>query len=345
MKNIYINGIGNISPQSTFNQSIGELLAAVNSPFLSCQEPRYKEYIQSKLLRRMSRIVKMGLATAGQAIKEAQNPSIEAIITGTAWGCVQDTEKFLTSIVENEEQYLTPTAFVQSTHNTVGGQVALMQHNNCYNMTYVQGAISFELALIDAEMQLRNNEIKTALVGGFDEQTDFLKQIFQRLGYLSPSAPIGEGMAFFVLSDKAQKNSYAKLLGIRTLYQPKEEQQISNSIDELLDKINLDRSNIDLVLTGQPQDSRFFEGNICRPYKQLCGEYPTSTAFAMALAANILKDDNPSKAILKLPASSIQTILIYNNYQNKYYSFILLGKCGGKMDNFLQFMIQSPLSN
>ena len=68
MKNIYINGIGNISPQTTFDQNFPIELADLEGAFFVCQEPSYKQYIKSKLLRRMSRIVKMGLATAQIAI-------------------------------------------------------------------------------------------------------------------------------------------------------------------------------------------------------------------------------------------------------------------------------------
>jgi 3-oxoacyl-[acyl-carrier-protein] synthase II len=345
MKSIYINGIGNISPQATFDQNIGTELAKAEGSFFKCQEPKYKEYIQSKLLRRMSRMVKMGLATAQMAMNEAKNNEVDAILTGTAWGCVKDTERFLETIIENDEQYLTPTAFVQSTHNTVGGQVALMHHNNCYNMTYVQGAVSFESALIDAEMQLRENQIKSALVGGFDEQTDNLRVLLERLKCANPNQPMGEGSTFFVLSETANENSYAKLLGTQTLYNPSNKEQVENNLMLLLDRVNLDRSNIDLVLTGNPKDMELFEGNICRPYKQLCGEYPTSTAFAMAVAANILKGDANYKQALKLPNSSIQTILIYNNHQDKYYSFILLGKCGGKLDVMISILNQKPQFN
>ena len=123
---IYINGIGNISPQATFDLAQNTAVVKSSTAFMACQEPSYKQYIPRKQLRRMSRAVRMGLTVAHKALEEAQPSAIDAIITGTAWGCVKDTEKFLETIIENNEQYLTPTAFVQSTHNTVAGQIALM---------------------------------------------------------------------------------------------------------------------------------------------------------------------------------------------------------------------------
>ena len=55
---------------------------------------------------------------------------------------------------------LTPTSFIQSTHNTVGGQIALELQCKGYNFTYVHGSNSFESALLDAKLQLELNEAK-----------------------------------------------------------------------------------------------------------------------------------------------------------------------------------------
>ena len=53
---------------------------------------------------------------------------------------------------------LTPTSFIQSTHNTVGGQIALGLECKGYNFTYVHASISFESALLDAQLQLAMDE-------------------------------------------------------------------------------------------------------------------------------------------------------------------------------------------
>jgi len=322
---MYINGIGNISPQATFHQPIDTTLATPEGAFFQCQEPKYKKFIKSRLLRRMSRIVRMGLTTAQVAMDEAQDAKIDAMMTGTAWGCVKDTEKFLATIIENDEQYLTPTAFVQSTHNTVGGQIALMHKNNCYNMSYVHGYFSFESALLDALMQNTEGQIDTALVGGIDEQTEDLHILLERLNCASPQQPMGEGSAFFVLSNQPQTNSYAQVMDIQMCFNPSSPQQVKDTLQRCLQNANLTVNDLDLVLTGTPKDNDLFGDSLQKPYKQLCGEYPTSTAFAMALGANILKGEPNSKQVLDL-ADTPDHLLIYNNHQDTYYSFILLAK-------------------
>lgn len=329
-KQIYINGIGNISPQATYYQAMGEEIAEPEGAFFKCQEPNYKEFIQKKLLRRMSRIVRMGLATAHKALEEAQNPSLDAIISGTAWGCVKDTEKFLETIIENNEEYLTPTAFVQSTHNTVAGQIALLHHNNCYNMSYVQGNVSFESALIDALLLFYDNKAKNILVNGIDEQTDKLKILLERLQCAQPNKRImGEGAACFILGSEKVDNSYAQLMGVKMLYRPKDKTAIEHSISTLLKEANLTTDSIDLVLTGNDNTSleqQLFPNATLSLYKTLCGEYPTSTAFAMAIAAQLIKGNQATQQALKIKQSEVNHILIYNNHQNINHSIILLSK-------------------
>lgn len=328
MKNIYINGIGNISPQATHNNSMSSELALPEGAFFACQEPAYKDFIQSKLLRRMSRVVKMGLTASTMALNEAQNPSVDAIITGTAWGCVEDTEKFLETIIENNEEFLTPTAFVQSTHNTVAGQIALIDNNHCYNMTYVQGSASFESALIDALLHFYDNKAQHILVGGIDEQTDKLKLLLERLNCAVPNKHImGEGASFFVLSDKKTETSYAKLAAASMLYRPKDETINRASLLQTLKNASLSLEDIDLVLVGSSTDNLndLFANAAIYPFQQLCGEYPTSTAFAMAIGANLLKGDEGTKAALQL-SNSINNIVIYNQDAQKNHSIIVLTK-------------------
>lgn len=327
-KTIYINGIGNISPQSTYDQSIGAELLGPEGAFFACQEPQYKTFIPRKQLRRMSRAVRMGLAVAHKALEEASNPSIDAIVTGTAWGCVKDTEKFLETIIENNEQYLTPTAFVQSTHNTVAGQIALMHHNNCYNMTYVQGVVSFESALLDAMLLFLDGQAQNILVAGIDEQTEQLKVLLKRLSCARDKHPMGEGAACFVLSNQQQDNSYAKVAAVQMLYRPKDTAAVHHQIIESIEKAGLNINDIDLILSGNtdysteetlfPQAQRF-------AYKQLCGAYPTSTSFAMAIGAKAIRGDAAIEAALGLQKQP-SNILIYHQHQDINHAIILLSK-------------------
>ena len=61
---------------------------------ISSIEPDYKDFIQDAgLRRRMSRVIRMSVASSIMAMSEANEKSFDAIVTGTGWGCLADTEK------------------------------------------------------------------------------------------------------------------------------------------------------------------------------------------------------------------------------------------------------------
>src|SRR5450432_1977603 len=106
----YIKGIGIVSPQKTFNtHDFLTALVEYNTNSLRCIEPVYTEFLNPILARRMGRTVKMGVAASSICLKDAGVAMPDAIITGTALGCHEDTEKFLLAIIDNDEQFLTPT--------------------------------------------------------------------------------------------------------------------------------------------------------------------------------------------------------------------------------------------
>jgi 3-oxoacyl-[acyl-carrier-protein] synthase II len=113
---MYIRSTGNVSPQGSFDQLL-HAPASYSGDKLSCMEPDYSSFIDPKQIRRMSRIIKMGVAAAFDCLKDTGVSVPDAIITGTAYGCLADTDIFLTRLIENNEELLSPTAFIQSTHN------------------------------------------------------------------------------------------------------------------------------------------------------------------------------------------------------------------------------------
>ncbi len=349
---IYIRSSACISPQNTFGNV--DFLAEVveyNGTRLKAIEPDYKEFVDPKLIRRMSHIIKMGVAAAMQCLKNGETEMPGAIITGTAYGCLEDTVTFLTRIIEQDEELLPPTAFIQSTHNTVAAQIALMLKCHQYNNTFVHKGISFESALLDATMLLNENEADNILVGGADEMTDTSFTILSRLG-LYKRWPVsnlnlyatktrgtmgGEGAAFFLLTDKTSDSNVAELTAIRTIYKPESLEDIERRVIDFLAENDLTIDDIDLVITGKSGDTAhddiyeqlnqsLFKGNNLGNYKHLCGEYPTSSAFALWLASNIIKTGIVPDAVVErhTKAGAPKRILTYNHYQKIYHSLMLV---------------------
>ena len=350
---LYIRGTGNVSPQNTFGQStLPSELTEYNSNRLRAIEPDYGKLIDVKLIRRMSRIIKMGVAAALQCLQEAGIKDPDAIITGTAYGCLDDTGVFLQKMVQNKEEMLTPTAFIQSTHNTIAAQIALLLKSHGYNNTFVHRGFSFESALLDAMMLLEEGTVHNVLVGGVDEITDFSYDVIKRFGTYkkdihsnrdlftttSRGSIAGEGAAFFLLESKPSDADSAVLENLTTFYKPSDNTEIRERIEKFLDDCGVTINEIDLVITGRSGDAKgdkaydyldetIFNGSSISHYKHLSGEYPTSTAFALWVATMVVKNGATELILPAIPSTEIRKVLIYNHSQLIHHSLMLVSAC------------------
>ena len=352
MQPLFITGLGNISPQHTWdNNYFLENVTAVETNYLHCIEPNYKDYIAGEMVRRMSRIIKMGVAAGRICLADANCILPDAIITGTGLGCIEDTEKFLTNMIRNNEEFLTPTSFIQSTHNTISAQIALLLKCHEYNFTYVHRGFSFESALLDCFIRINSGESGKILLGGMDEMTANTFAILQRLGQYrkkpvnnfnllrdsSRGAIAGEGAAFFLVSGKPGEKNYSKIVDIDTFYKP-DQHDIPSHISLFLEKAGKKISEIDLVilgLNGDPSNDKIYaplRTGIFQDihqvwFKHLCGEYMTASSFGLWLASMILKTGKIPESILTGSRSTpkkLRNILIYNHYMNLDHSLMLV---------------------
>ncbi|HTE08469.1 MAG TPA: beta-ketoacyl synthase chain length factor [Flavitalea sp.] len=348
----YLRAMGNVSPQPTYGRR--EIPLTVISPTgnrMMAIEPDYKELIDAKMLRRMSRIIRMGVAAAMECLQEAALQTPDAIITGTAYGCLQDTDLFLTRMVDQKEELLTPTAFIQSTHNTVGAQISLIIQCRKYNNCFVHRGFSFESALLDAMLFLEEEEGETVLAGAVDEITDRSHVILSRMGLYKPQdfsgeligsttrgTVAGEGAAFFLLGRKSSVQDYCTIDGLKTFYKPSSVVVAGNEVSAFLDELNIGVADLDLIITGKngdaSHDSHLDEvvkdvlpGLPSLTYKDLCGEYPSSTAFALWMVASILRQGRVPATKNSVAIQGVRRILIYNNYLGIHHTLMLVTAC------------------
>ena len=141
-----------------------------------------RQYISAGEARRMSLLMKASSLSSMQALREAGIECPDAIITATAYGMLETSEKFLTDMLEQGEETLSPTLFMQSTHNTLSSAIAIRLKCHGYNMTYSQGSDSLRWALRDAKRLIATGKARTVLVGLHDEATPTLQNIFRRMG-------------------------------------------------------------------------------------------------------------------------------------------------------------------
>ena len=141
-----------------------------------------REFLSPGEARRMSRLMKAAIITSLKALQEAGIETPDAIITATAYGMLETSGKFLVDMLENGEEALSPTLFMQSTHNTIGSAIAIRTKCHGYNMTYTQGSDSLQWALRDARRLIGTGKAKTVLVGLHDEATPALRDFLIRMG-------------------------------------------------------------------------------------------------------------------------------------------------------------------
>jgi 3-oxoacyl-[acyl-carrier-protein] synthase II len=301
---LYISAASTISHQLTFrNPGFSAALGPVEASSVLIS-PDYKEYIDAGLLRRMSKILRMSVACAKDCIAQAGIEQPDAIVVGTGLGCLQDTEKFLNTSL-TVEGLLPPTSFIQSTHNTMAGQISLSIGNHGYNMTHTQNTLSFEHALLDASMLLREGD-RHVLVGAADEYIDILDDIAAKFAF-EKASPLTSGASFFILSNENAGTATAEMVDIFTSGGTENGQE---ETDAFLDRNGLQASDIGLALyAGTPVQGA--GRNV--DYLSLAGIYPTATAFALHYAVDILRAD-----------SEVRNVLICNSLRKSNLGLTLL---------------------
>ncbi|MBE8713895.1 beta-ketoacyl synthase chain length factor [Sphingobacterium hungaricum] len=345
---VYINGIGAVTAQGIWRKEIFDEAQEICSNTALAQQPGYKELIAPAMIRRMSKGIKMGIFASQQALDNAEISQPDAVITGTGLGCLEDSEKFLKAILANDEQFLTPTNFIQSTHNTVGAQIALRLACKGYNFTYVNGAVSFESAMLDALLQLESAESSAILLGGMDEIADHTVSLLKLIDYIKPDevhetikesttkgVNTSEGAVFFGLSSDLNPHTKAEIADVE-IKNLVEKSAISDWTNEFLERNHSTISDIDAVVLGVNGDVEFdsyyeefasaFTEIPQLYYKHLSGEYDTASAFGLATAVKVLDEQVVPQIISwnTIQASKIKTILVYNQYRGRDHSLVLL---------------------
>lgn len=349
---IYIRSASCISPQPTFGADTlpTEIKTFSENKLLSI-EPDYKIHLNIPSARRMSRLIRMGVCAALSCVKDSGVKIPDAIICGTGLGCMEDSEKFLASLLDNNEQTLSPTSFIFSTHNTVAAQVALLLQCNNYNFTHTHRGLSFENSLLDAILFLNDHPQSNVLVGATDEITTTSFKILERLGGISKETGssslyekqtsgtmAGEGSAFFNLNGVNDKSNVAKFVAVETFSNPESEVEISERIRAFV-KQHMIATN-DFIMLGNNGDvngdmiyrsaiNNHFSHNKTGMYKHLCGDYHTSTAFAFWLSAMMLKEQRIPHYLLTEKSTEFapERILIFNHYKGREFSLLLLERC------------------
>ena len=326
MKEVFVNGLGFVNAQ--FIDEVTNDFQPLENSITKAISPILKDIISPAMSRRMASGVKMGIYSSLKALHEAEVQQTDAIITGTAMGCVVDSEKFLTNIIQNQEEFLTPTAFIQSTHNTIGSQIALHLGCKAYNFTYSNGFNSFENALLDGFLQVENEELNNALVGGIDEIGERFYELKQLINKIESSdnqeVKCSEGAHFCVLSNDKNETSYAKILDVSI---PNEYNSFFSEILKFIELNNMKLSDISAIISDvnllKVKELNQIE---LFGYKNFIGEFGTSSAFGFILGCKLLKNQILPKQFKMndVKNESYKNVLLVNGHKGEDLSLVLL---------------------
>ena len=323
----YVLSAKQISMQQPLSEEWMQNPIMYEVPFTRSIDPNFKEYVSPIEARRMGRILKRALATSKEALKAAGCDTVDAIMTGTGFGCIENTEFFLDALSNEGEQLLKPTYFMQSTHNTISSLVAIQTKNYNYNATYAHKGISFESALHDAWLQFRLGKINSALVGCHDEMTETFHSIMKKGGMMGQDDErCGEVAVSVVLSNDpvsqvvepvetpSQSQSalrpfdrlraqgpqpLCRLTGLKMLHQPTMN-DLMDAVTTMLQSAERSLADVDYILTGisgnhqndkayLTESKTLFGDKPLLKYKHLFGENFTASGLGFYVAAQCLK--------------------------------------------------------
>jgi hypothetical protein len=342
---IYINAIKQISVQQPLSDEWFDAPVQYSNNYIRAIDPDFKQYFAPNVARRLGKILKRALLVSQKVMEESgvQNP--DAIITGTGLGCIENTEIFLDKLVREGEELLNPTHFMQSTHNTISSLIAIDAKCHGYNSTYAHKGISFECALQDAFLQCKgaiNRAPTTALVGAHDEMTPAYFQMLKKSGFLGqPNQTFASETAVaMMLSTEKTEKTMCKIENVEKHY--------GNILDTQYSILDTKPDYIMVGTNGVAKnDNVYFENcqkyfpNIpLLQYKNIFGESYTAPAFGLYAAAlclqrgkipEFLKPPKSPSGGLNFPPEgglrgALKSILVYNHFENKNHTFILLSK-------------------
>lgn len=328
-----------------FSESLEFVKHPEQLKYLCASEPEYYSFPPTVNLRRIPRMGKIGLACAQKCTTDSESAA-DAIFTGTGMAMMDDSEEFLKQITGSHPNLCRPTPFIHSTHHLIPSLIAKTFQITGPNINFIQQAHSFESAFIESLLFFSEQPQKKVLLGSFDEINSSLFNLLKNSDSFNLRTQSleqdhdkwGEGVAFFLLSDLKPVGKSVSIREVKTLPIPKNKEELLSALQEFLSRHTDLRSDEMFVLSGEGSkpdndfiqylaESELKEYNLVR-FKEICGEYFTSSSFAIWLGYRIMMSQNPLKDIARIRNNNKTTsVLILQQVMGAGYSIQLLELC------------------
>lgn len=330
IKSIKVLSAKQISIQKPLSEEWMETPESYQESYVKAIDPDFKQFISAGDARRLGKLLKRALATSLSVLQEGGITNPDAIITGTGFGSVENTELFLDAMVREGEQMLKPTQFMQSTHNTASSLIGIHTHSHGYNSTYTQKGLSFDSALYDAWLQFRLGKINSALVGSHDEMTPVFAGFMRKADHVKQGEICSEAAVSVLLSNQADAPALCSLEGLMLLNEP-EPAELADAIRSVTGG-----NATSAVMTGMSGNSEndswygFLKDQLpgvpMLRYKHLFGVNFSSSAIGFYASACCIKKGLIPACLTTggAPVSTEGGILIVNVVEGRHYSISLL---------------------
>lgn len=336
MKKIYVISAKQISIQQPLCEDWMAQPLRYEQDYVRCVDPDFRQFISAGEARRMGKLLKRALATSLSALSEGGIEHPDAVITGTGFGSVENTEFFLDAMVREGESLLKPTQFMQSTHNTTSSLISIHTKSHGYNSTYSQKHLSFDSALYDAWLQFRLGRIHSALVGAHDEMTPVFHTFMRKAGFLSECAICSEAAVSVLLSDEPSEKSLCSLVGVWIKSRPSSA-QVCGQIGKMLEENGLKPEDVGAVMTGMngseaDSDYAFLSDVLPQAarlrYKPIFGDCFSAPALGVYAAIQCLARGQVPACLTSddTPRPCGQSLLVVNIAERRHLSLVLLCK-------------------
>ena len=128
----------------------------------------FTPYFEARRLRRMESIAKNALLCSCRALEQAgadlHKPKDTGLSVAVGAGSLESTCKFMDTIIDDGDEFSSPTAFAGSVHNSTGLTLSIFLRLNGPCVTTGQFDFSFAGALLTAREFLKRQMCKEALV-------------------------------------------------------------------------------------------------------------------------------------------------------------------------------------
>lgn len=351
---MYITHAACLSPQPTLDGRFTQTkeTALYEGTKYYALEPSYKAILPLRLLRQMSKAMRLTAGT-GLPLIHAQHRTLEGIILGMSPMSIDQSVHFIEQLKLYTKGWLSSQAFAETMAHLIAGALTILGQLGGACQTHINEGLAFEQALLDALIRLEQGSAARLLVGGVEVLSEITYAMHTTQGRVK-SLPTtsknllqvgglgtawGEGATLFVAEAVASKQAKARIVDVHTCCFGSPE-QMANELRGLLQCHHWAPEQVQGLVLGYNGDAstdvyyktieeQLFPKAGVWVYKHLMGDSTVANAQGCWLGLHLLQgNDLPKATVWRKPIHLPSRIIVYNQYAGTQHGIILMEAAG-----------------